>query len=705
MSRAATGNGFLFAVLPDRPLVDATGEYIVGVGRAAARPETLATPSAPTSATGAAGTITGDRIHYVEVMTEDGRLSATSAGSAPLTLATQKATVTFTNPSDTRVAEVRFYASDDAGVTKGYVGRVFHGKYFGADTSGMTGLNDVTFSGTYTGVGTDAQFDVIVSTAAGTDKFKWRKNGGAWSAEISMTGAAQLMSDGISVTWGATTGHTLNDTAEFVSWSNLFSDDVAAPDYGRTPNAGASQVGAELGMRGIWCRSFTPAAMGASDATPELRGNVGPAAYVPKPWEINGNVETDMRAGVQALAATNQLGKPAVYGVLGGARVALPAVVDEPTRIYEILPSTAIADPRSFSGVRYDGVTGLGSDLGLAYIVKSRKIDFENGVVNKFTMAVEAMGASRVGWGTYVSGTGTYWNKYRPVTRAYRVDASRDTDAVYGKITTAPSGGTFGVSFKTGTGSAYDNEQTFTYDTTTGYHIQGDGDDAHYVEVLDQDGLAYGADCQEDEPGLAEYRLPFAIHFDGDCRLLDLDDIFLLPTKMAAVPRTLPQEIEPRLGSANLRLLYGAVAATTVLRHQSGTLEITYPSKVAEELDSFSLMPHDVDRTDLAMLKLSLKRRYVSREFQDLVQRNGRLVVNLAVRGGLIKPQPGTVSTFRRGSVWAIPEMGSAKSPGRTMPGRGVMTEDMELMAYQPTDVTKDVWTETHTTDRLWDFY
>src|SRR5207253_4323530 len=52
---------------------------------------------------------------------------------------------------------------------------------------------------------------VYISTAAGTDKFKWRKNAGAYSAEISATGSSQTLSDGLSILL-ASTGHALNDT-------------------------------------------------------------------------------------------------------------------------------------------------------------------------------------------------------------------------------------------------------------------------------------------------------------------------------------------------------------------------------------------------------------------------------------------------------------------------------------------------------------
>ena len=81
------------------------------------------------------------------------------------------------------------------------------------------GLNDLTPSGTFTGTARTT-FEIVISTAAATDKFNWRKmtrsasgtkTYSSWTTAVSITGAAQLLADGISVTFGATTGHTLSD--------------------------------------------------------------------------------------------------------------------------------------------------------------------------------------------------------------------------------------------------------------------------------------------------------------------------------------------------------------------------------------------------------------------------------------------------------------------------------------------------------------
>lgn len=76
------------------------------------------------------------------------------------------------------------------------------------------GLNDMGQSGNYTGVA--QQRYLIQIDGVAPDTFRWSDNGGAvWTAGVAITGAAQLLSNGISVTFGAILGHTLNDLWAF----------------------------------------------------------------------------------------------------------------------------------------------------------------------------------------------------------------------------------------------------------------------------------------------------------------------------------------------------------------------------------------------------------------------------------------------------------------------------------------------------------
>lgn len=72
------------------------------------------------------------------------------------------------------------------------------------------GLNDLTPAGTYTGIVT-ATYTVIIDATGTPDTFKWKKNNGSFTTGVAITGSAQTLSDGVTIAFAATTGHTLND--------------------------------------------------------------------------------------------------------------------------------------------------------------------------------------------------------------------------------------------------------------------------------------------------------------------------------------------------------------------------------------------------------------------------------------------------------------------------------------------------------------
>lgn len=124
-----------------------------------------------------------------------------------------------TPPSQPATARERIYRHKSRLIAEGggvriYVSRAGVGnwtnKSVGAVVFAGSGLNDATSGGTYTGFAADV-YEVEIDLASGTDTFKWRKNGGSYTTGVSITGAAQTLSDGVTITFGATTGHTLGD--------------------------------------------------------------------------------------------------------------------------------------------------------------------------------------------------------------------------------------------------------------------------------------------------------------------------------------------------------------------------------------------------------------------------------------------------------------------------------------------------------------
>jgi hypothetical protein len=81
-----------------------------------------------------------------------------------------------------------------------------HQANYGAAGTPLT----VTWGGTYTGdSNTPAHFEVV---ATATSTMKWRKNDGAWTTGVAITGSAQTLSDGVTVTFSASSGAGANDT-------------------------------------------------------------------------------------------------------------------------------------------------------------------------------------------------------------------------------------------------------------------------------------------------------------------------------------------------------------------------------------------------------------------------------------------------------------------------------------------------------------
>lgn len=79
-----------------------------------------------------------------------------------------------------------------------------------------SGLDDATSGGTYTGKARNT-YEVQIDGLGTPDTFKWRKNFGNWIMGVSITGAAQTLTDGVQITFVATTGHTVTDNWFFTA--------------------------------------------------------------------------------------------------------------------------------------------------------------------------------------------------------------------------------------------------------------------------------------------------------------------------------------------------------------------------------------------------------------------------------------------------------------------------------------------------------
>ena len=81
---------------------------------------------------------------------------------------------------------------------------------YSQNNSYVTGLNDATFSGSYTGANNNI-FYVAITSASTPDQINYNDGNGDCSGTVDITGSPQLLCDGISINFGSTTGHTLSD--------------------------------------------------------------------------------------------------------------------------------------------------------------------------------------------------------------------------------------------------------------------------------------------------------------------------------------------------------------------------------------------------------------------------------------------------------------------------------------------------------------
>lgn len=90
----------------------------------------------------------------------------------------------------------------------------------GADVFTGSGLDDLTPGGTYApSTPVDTSFVVTIDAEGTPDTFKWSNDGGStWEAEtVAITGAAQALENGVTITFGATTGHTNAESWAFTA--------------------------------------------------------------------------------------------------------------------------------------------------------------------------------------------------------------------------------------------------------------------------------------------------------------------------------------------------------------------------------------------------------------------------------------------------------------------------------------------------------
>lgn len=88
-----------------------------------------------------------------------------------------------------------------------------------------SGLDDLTKGGSWTGAGAST-FAITIDATGATDTFTWTKDGAGGATGVAITESAQALSDGVTVTFAAKTGHTVDD-----QWTIECSDELDAVSH------------------------------------------------------------------------------------------------------------------------------------------------------------------------------------------------------------------------------------------------------------------------------------------------------------------------------------------------------------------------------------------------------------------------------------------------------------------------------------------
>jgi hypothetical protein len=153
----------------------------------------------------------------------------------------------------------------------------------GAATITGSGLDDMTSGGTFSGTAI-LQYRVEIDGSGTPDTFKWSDNGGSsWDATtVAITGAAQTLNNGVTVTFAATTGHAVNNYWDFqASWEDYFGNLLHAPAAGTIIEVNGYPIQVPQSHGGYWRGPQTPPPAGGG-------GNGGtlqppPAGYIGTP--------------------------------------------------------------------------------------------------------------------------------------------------------------------------------------------------------------------------------------------------------------------------------------------------------------------------------------------------------------------------------------------------------------------------------------
>lgn len=575
-----------------------------------------------------------------------------------------------------------------------------------------TGLDDLTVGGAFTGA--DAATFEIEITATGTpDVIRWRKNAGSWTTGVNLTGSAQALSDGITFTAAATTGHASGDV-----WTITCPGTVAIAEcYGyrvmRTVDGGttwtaladvwgqatatytdSTAVGSEPDLDdptadettnnyGLVQLSMSPADYFHREdgefESDELTGDLGTPDVIPGFQTVPADWPFDLRAGKLVPILATFAGKPTISWLTGA-----------PGAQYDFTYAEDEGDQVSMWGLKYPG-GGTRPEIGEGFKFFDLEFSDLGSGLAKCKATGMGTGWTEAGIGEANAGnTGTY--KHVPVVKGRRGDAAAYTSDLEVDIISAAAAGTFTWKAKVGA-AAYGGAGTVMtgyYDTATGKMILGGTNDEPWVEMIDQAGEVLGVDDGEN-------REPFSIYWPGDVRKLAVGDKFTILAQ-SLIPRALKSVGDttstgdvrrvirlPRFGPAHVKFLKTVDSVQSKFEFESASLKLSREGTPAYQPGPAALRPIDVDVTGYVSIELDIDARYRTREIERMKRDNTRFILALEIVGGRIPSAPGVLSAYRETvkQTYAWCRIASFSAPAT---GPGLTKAKVKIVAAQPPD-------------------
>lgn len=602
-------------------------------------------------------------------------------------------------------------------------------------------LDDATGGGLYTG-SDEAVFTVEIDAAGIPDTFKWKKGSGAFTTGVSIVAGPIALSNGVTVTFGATTGHTLADswtlTSTYapavvgpdaidltaipvsgdatvdrrvtersadngVTWAvaftlydnttTIYTDDVATLD-GSKVLPSISQQGGNYGYTFLEPDSYDMEPAFSMLPVMALLGTAGKPRSIPGPIKFTGSPKADMRPAELFPFLCAGAGAPDTYAQVAG----------EPVWIATWAATTGKRNARTVSFYAYQGSENVAPNFLYQNACEELDIGFSGGKITditpKFTGANYGTSAPAVP----IVQTGTYAGSF--VALGQRYDADALTKSVFIKITDVLAANVvkFKVSVDTtasaGGGTYSTAKFNLTRNATSKKQTKAGLQYNDSIEITDQNGINLGAD-------VGSNRQPFVIlatdPFDTGDFLVD--DIYeILPA--AAIPGTGAAPYSgvaarfasgPRFTDAHVTLLQDG----TVIEATSGTLKFKWPKREVNSLCAGARTLQDLVNEGFFGIDLTIVRFLDSDDNKNVIRTDGRAVVRVELEGERIPINPGTLSTHREALYVDIPQFAytSVKSP---VTGQVLVVETIVGEADQPDSPASDLYNIELVTRQGW---